>query len=36
MNFGALPQETVLRSMRLFAEEVVPAFRQDATEQAAQ
>ena len=27
MNFGALPQEKVLRSMRLFAQEVMPKFR---------
>jgi alkanesulfonate monooxygenase SsuD/methylene tetrahydromethanopterin reductase-like flavin-dependent oxidoreductase (luciferase family) len=27
MNFGALPLETVLRSMRLFAEEVMPKFQ---------
>jgi alkanesulfonate monooxygenase SsuD/methylene tetrahydromethanopterin reductase-like flavin-dependent oxidoreductase (luciferase family) len=28
MNFGSLPQETVLRSMRLFAEKVMPHFKQ--------
>ena len=36
MNFGDLKQETILRSMKLFAEEVVPAFREDAAEQAAE
>jgi alkanesulfonate monooxygenase SsuD/methylene tetrahydromethanopterin reductase-like flavin-dependent oxidoreductase (luciferase family) len=36
MNFGDLKQETILRSMKLFAEEVVPAFREDAAEKAAE
>ena len=27
MNFGGLPMEMVERSMRLFAEEVMPALR---------
>ena len=36
MNFGALPQETVLRSMKLFASEVVPAFRESKADQAAE
>jgi hypothetical protein len=27
MNFGGLPPEKVRRSMRLFAQEVVPRFR---------
>ena len=31
MNFGDLDQETVHRSMRLFAEAVIPAFRSTAT-----
>ena len=30
MNFGGLPIERVERSMRLFAETVMPAFRADA------
>lgn len=30
MNFGGLPQAMVLRSMRLFAEEVIPALRDQA------
>ena len=36
MNFGALPQETVLRSMRLFAEAVMPALRGAARDHAAE
>jgi hypothetical protein len=27
MNFGGLPQDRVERSMRLFAEKVIPHFR---------
>ncbi len=30
MNFGALDQEKIARSMRLFAEAVMPAFQDDA------
>jgi hypothetical protein len=30
MNFGGLPPEKVRRSMRLFAEEIMPAFRTPA------
>jgi hypothetical protein len=27
MNFGSLPQDRVQRSLRLFAEKVIPRFR---------
>jgi alkanesulfonate monooxygenase SsuD/methylene tetrahydromethanopterin reductase-like flavin-dependent oxidoreductase (luciferase family) len=36
MNFGGMPDELVQRSMRLFAEEVMPALRDDAETVAAE
>jgi alkanesulfonate monooxygenase SsuD/methylene tetrahydromethanopterin reductase-like flavin-dependent oxidoreductase (luciferase family) len=35
MNFGGMPQELVLRSMKLLAQEVIPAFRKPANRAAA-
>jgi len=33
MNFGGIPPDRVRRSMRLFAQEVIPRFRDKATEE---
>jgi hypothetical protein len=32
MNFGGLPPEQARRSMQLFADEIIPAFRESSVE----